>query len=165
MFTNSHSSPSNNYCDISVWTKLNDQLSDWHLLRLERMYIIQQCVIRRIALCIVVWATCQSICIHWVIMSKASLTDAKYTQQCRRISHSLCCSCNFPKHLSWLNYQLWLLSLFTLYPNRFAVFTSKAIILPFIADKKATSMGCGRNKHPCQSLKLREKQRNQRKVC
>lgn len=41
----------------------------------------------------------------------------------------------FPKHLPWLNYQLWFLSLFTLRPNRLAVFTSGAIILPFIAAK------------------------------
>lgn len=67
----------------------------------------------------------------------------------------LCCSSNFPKHLSWLNYQLWLLSLFTLYLKRLAVFTSRVKILPFIADKKATSTDFGRNKRPCQCLKLR----------
>lgn len=42
---------------------------------------------------------------------------------------------------------------FTLYPNRLAVFTSKVIILPFIAAKKATCSGFCRNKHPCQYLK------------
>lgn len=96
--------------------------------------------------------------IHWVNKSKASLTDSQYTWQSRRlwqITHSVCCSCNFLKHLPWLKYQLWFLSLFTLYPNRLAVFTSRVIILPFIAAKKATSTGFCRNKRPCQCLKLR----------
>lgn len=77
-----------------------------------------------------------------------------YQSRCLwQITHSVCNSCNFPKHLPWLNYQLWFLSLFALYPNRLAVFTSKAIILPFIASKKATSTGFCRNKRPCQCLK------------
>ena len=89
-------------------------------------------------------------------MRKTSLTDVQCTQQSRcpcQITHSVCSSCNFPKHLLWLNYQLWFLSLFTLYPNRLAVFTSSVIILPFIAAKMATSTGYCKDKHSCQFLK------------
>ena len=93
--------------------------------------------------------------VHWVNMIKARLCDAQYTQQSRAITQFVCCSCDFPKHLPWLNYQLWLPLHFTLCPNTLAVFTSGVIILPFIAAKKATSTSFCRNKVSLQCLKLR----------
>lgn len=90
--------------------------------------------------------------VQWAFTVKVSLNETQWSYQPSSSrsqngwEEKASCSCNLPKHLPWLNYQLRFLSLFTLYSNRPAVFTSMAIILPFTAAKRTTSIGSYKSK-------------------